>query len=379
MSSSPSSLQLARREEQLAFFSPAKKTHLNRAAKILPHVISWSRLPEREYHSQALDKIFSKHELGQQFKAALLIETNSAYSNSEENPFCKRYVINKRNLIDILKKIVNPQSAAQPAISSPVFADQDDEVQHWSVRYYRTLYADELSGKKAFQYADKRYRKWHPLQNVRRSHKGQVFAGYLDHDYDISTALISIMLGDAQKLDSRFEHERFHLVFEYRDKKAEIRELVGKLLDIDADAVKELFSYINNNGVISTSPYVGLFGILGGNKDKVGIVRTHKFFRQYRAQIKSLWRRWLSSNNLANWKGENRPYIDRTRRFDLYFYNERKILDAIEEHLKSKGLVYFLEHDGFRTNRPVDQAELEQVIKANVQIEIRIENKTASA
>ena len=378
MLSSPPSLQLARPGEQLAFFSPAKKTHLNRAAKILPHVISWSRLAEREWYSQALDKIFSKHALGQQFKSALLIETNSAYSNSAENPFCKRYVVNKRNLIELLKKIVSEQSAEEQAICSPVFSDQDEEVQHWSVRYYRTLYADELSGKKAFQYADKRYRKWHPLQNVRRSHKGQVFAGYLDHDYDISTALISIMLGDAQKLNSRFEHERFHLVFEYRDKKAEIREQVGKLLDIDADAVKELFSYINNNGVVSTSPYMALLGILGGSKDKVEIVRTHKFFRHYRAQIKSLWRNWLTSNNLANMKRENRPYIDRSRRFDLYFYNERKILDAIEQHLKSKGLIYFLEHDGFRTNYPIDQAELEQVIKANIQIEIRIENKSAA-
>lgn len=372
------SLELITRQDQLAFFSPEKKTHLNRANQVLPHVIFWARLSELGLYSQALDKIFSKHELGQKFKSALLVETNSSYSNSAKKTFCKKYQVNKQNLIELLKRTVKVSDEQEPAICSPVFADQDEEIQHWAVRYYRTLYADELTGKKPFQYVEKSYRKWHPIQNVRRSHKQQVFAGYLDHDYDISTALISVMLGDVQKLDSRFDRAGYHLVFDYRDNKAEIRKTVGEVLGLDADAVKELFSYINNNGVISTSPFRALMNIVGNDKAKVAAIRKNKFFKAYIRQIKSLWSIWVSLNNTQVAFTENieqRPLVEKKKRFALYFYNERKLLDSIEKYLQLKSAIYFLEHDGFRTNLKIDQVELEKLIKEQVQIEVEIEQK----
>jgi len=328
--------------------------------------------------SQALDKIFSKHELGQNFKSALMIETNSSYSNFADKVFCKKYQVNKQNLIDLLKRTVKVSNEQEAAICSPVFADQDEEIQHWSVRYFRTLYVDELSGKKPFQYAEKSYRKWHPIQNIRRSHKALVFDGYLDYDYDISTALISVMLADVQKLDSRFDMTAYHLVFDYRDNKAAIRKTVGEELGLDADAVKELFSYINNNGVISASPHMSLMGIVGGDKAKVEAIRTNKFFKTYIRQIKSLWRSWVSMNNIQvafTDNAEQRPLIEKKKRFSLYFFNERKLLDSIEQYLQEKSAIYFLEHDGFRTNLKIDQAELEQVIKDQVHIEVKIDQK----
>lgn len=376
-----SSVKHATQEELLAFFCPEKKTHQNRLTKLVPHLMYWSRYPEVELYSKALDDIFSRSELGRQFKSALLIETNSSYSNAE-NAFCKRYKVNKRNLIEVLKRSDEVASKREPAICVQVFADEDEALQHWTVRYYRRLYADELAGRKPFVYTERSYRKWHPLQNVRRSHKQQVFAGYLDHDYDISTALIAVMLADVLRLDPTFERDRCHLVFEYRDNKAEIRQNVGKLLDLDADAVKELFSYLNNNGIITASPYRALIGIVGGDAAKVETIRKNKFFRHYCRQIKSLWRWWVVKNNMTVMWGSNpgdRPRVANKKRFDLYFYNERKLLDAIETYLQSKSAVYFLEHDGFRSNMPIDQVELEQVIREKIQIEVNIEEKSTSS
>lgn len=374
-----SSLKYATQDEQLAFFRPEKKTHQNRLAKLVPQLIYWSRQPELELYSKAIDDTFSRSELGRQFKSALLIETNSSYSNAE-NAFCKRYKVNKRNLIEILKRSDEVANKREPAICVQVFADEDEALQHWTVRYYRRLYADELAGRKPFVYTERSYRKWHPLQNVRRSHKQQVFAGYLDHDYDISTALISVMLGDVRRLDPTFDMSKYELIFRYRDNKAIVRQNVGKLLDLDPDQVKELFSYINNNGIISASPFMALLGIVG-SREKVDGIRRHKFFQQYRIQIKSLWRMWVYFNNREVYRhnDKDRPLIENKKRFNLYFYIERKLLDVIEEYLQSKSAVYFLEHDGFRSNLPIDQAELERVIKEKIQIEVSIEEKTTSS
>lgn len=370
-----SSLNHATQDQLLAFFCPEKKTHQNRLAKLLAKLMYWSRYPEVELYSKALDDDFSRSELGRQFKSALLIETNSSYSNAEK-AFCKRYKVNKRNLIEILKRSDEVANKREPAICVQVFADEDEALQHWTVRYYRRLYADELAGRKPFVYTERSYRKWHPLQNVRRSHKQQVFAGHLDHDYDISTALIAVMLGDVQKLEVDFDHDRFHLVIEYRDNKALIREKAGELLGIDPDRVKDLFSYLNNNGVISASPYMGLLGIVG-SAEKVKVIRTNRFFRKYCQQIKSLWWRWVYLNNReVYWNGDKvRPVVSNKKKFDLYFFNERKLLDSIESYLQEKSVVYFLEHDGFRSSQAIDQAEIEKLIKDEIEIEIRIEEK----
>jgi len=374
-------LQHHTRDDLLAFFCPEKKTHQNRVAKVVPHVLHWARYPEVELYSKALDDIFSRSELGRQFKATSDLETNSCNAKSEKS-FFKNYQVNKRNLNVLLKRTVNLANEQEPALCVQVFTDENEALQHWTVRYYRRLYADELAGKKPFQYVEKSYRKWHPIQNVRRSHKQQVFAGFLDHDYDISTALIAVMLADVQKLDAKFERERYHLIFEYRDNKAEIRSKVGEILELDADAVKELFSYLNNNGVITTSPYRALIGIVGGDASKVEAIRKNKFFKAYTRQIKSLWGWWVVKNNMAVMWGDNpgdRPRVANKKRFDLYFYNERKLLDAIETYLQYKGAVYFLEHDGFRSNLPIDQVELEQLIKDKIQVEVRIEQKVISS
>ena len=372
-------LQHNTRDDLLAFFSPKKKTHQNRMAKLVPQLLYWSRHPEVELYSQAVDDIFSRSELGRQFKSALLVETNSSYSNAER-AFCKKYKVNKQNLIEILKRSDEVANKQEPAICIQVFADEDEALQHWTVRYYRCLYADQLSGKKPFTYMDRSYRKWHPLQNVRRSHKGQIFEGYLEHDYDISTALISVMLGDVQRLDPTFDMSKYELIYRYRDNKAIVRQNVGELLDLDPDQVKELFSYINNNGIISASPFMALLGIVG-SKEKVGEIRRHKFFQQYRIQIKSLWRMWVYFNNRqVYWRNDkDRPLVANKKRFNLYFFIERKLLDVIEEYLQSKSVVYFLEHDGFRSSLPIDKTELEQTIKDKIQIEVNIENKSASS
>ena len=357
----------------LSFFNPQKKTHINKLEHILPYVMFWRKLGTPSLHSKVVNHKVFTNELGKKFKEALLICVDDSYSNFDGSEYTKKYQVNDRNLAKIVQSAT---TLIEPAICVLVFKPAK-EVNNWVTAYYKKKYAKELAGEKQFNYNDKSYRLWNELQNLASDDKQEVFGDTLPFDYDVSTSLISHMLGDVQKMDKKFDPTEYNLVIEYRDSKTEIREGVGKLLDLPADKVKELFSYINNNGVISTSPFMSLIKIVGNDKSKVEIIKKNKFFRKYRLQIKSLWRRWITMNNLRVWFGsdKDRIHIQNKKRYTLYFFNERKLLDVIKSYLDSKGFIYFLEHDGFRSNKEVDVEELHAFIKSNLQVEIKLEEK----
>lgn len=357
----------------LSFFNPQKKTHINKLEHILPYVMFWRKLGTPSLHSKVVNHKVFTNELGKKFKEALLICVDDSYSNFDGSEYTKKYQVNDRNLAKIVQSAT---TLMQPAICVLVFKPEK-EVNNWVTAYYKKKYAKELAGEKQFNYNDKSYRLWNELQNLTSDDKSEVFGDTLPFDYDVSTSLISHMLGDVQKLDKKFDPKEFHLIIEYRDNKKEIRNKVGELLDLPYDSVKELFSYINNNGIISTSPFMSLMKIVGHDKCKVEVIKKNEFFRRYRRQIKMLWSRWIFKNNMEVWfkDDKERIHIQNKKRYTLYFFNERKLLDVIKSYLDSNGFIYFLEHDGFRSDRSVDLDKLHSYIRTNLQVEIRLEEK----
>ena len=51
---------------------------------------------------------------------------------------------------------------------------------------------------------------------------------------------------------------------------------------------------------------------------------------------------------------------------------ERRVLDAIKVELEKQGCKYFTEHDGFRTDQPVDLEAVSDGVKAHAGFAIRI-------
>lgn len=360
-------------QADLSFFNPQKKTHINKLEHILPYLMFWRKLGVASLHSKVVNHKVFTNELGKKFKEVLLICMDDSYSNFDGSEYTKKYQVNDRNLAKIVQSAT---TLVEPAICVLVFKPEK-EVNKWVANYYKKKYAKELAGEKQFDYKDKSYRLWNELQNLASDDKQEVFGEPLPFDYDVSTSLISHMIGDVQKMDQKFDPKEFHLVIEYRDNKKEIREGVAKLLNLSMDSVKELFSYINNNGVISTSPFMSLIKIVGNDKSKVEIIKKNEFFRRYRRQVKMLWSRWIIMNNIRVWfrDDKERIHIQNKKRYTLYFFNERKLLDVIKSYLDSKGLIYFLEHDGFRSNKEVDLNELHNHIRENLNVEIRLEQK----
>ena len=356
----------------LSFFDPLKKTHQNKLEHILPFVNFWRKLGETTLHSNLLNHRVFTNKLGKLFKEVLLICTNHSYLNIEGKEFTKKYKVNERNLAILVKSAT---TLTEPAICVLVFTPEK-EVDHWVSNYYKKKYAKELAGEKSFSYYDKSHRLWNELQNLTSEDKQEVFGDTLPFDYDVSTSLISHMLADVQKLDKTFDKNNYNLIIEYRDNKKLIRQKVGELLDIDQDSVKKLFAYLNNNGIISASPFMSLIKIVG-SKEKVELMKRNKFFRHYRIQIKSLWRWWIYKNNTEIlFRGaKDRIRISNQKRYELYFHRERKLLDVMKEYLDQNGLVYFLEHDGFRSNKEVDLDQLHQFIFDKLQSEIKLEKK----
>ena len=80
------------------------------------------------------------------------------------------------------------------------------------------------------------------------------------------------------------------------------------------------------------------------------------FVRGYVDDMKTLWK---------SLKPQIRPEGRLTCRdkWMCYFKQERVVMDAITDYLDSKGYSYFIEHDGFVTNKKVNLQQLHKAVK----------------
>lgn len=209
-----------------------------------------------------------------------------------------------------------------------------------------------------FQYTDKSYRLWNPLQNMKSSKKQEFWAGYLPFNYDVDACAPTILLQLAQK------HGLVPLlagpIQSYLDNKDAFREHVAKIANIEVKVAKRLINSLFNGARLSCNYFCSAFSLVDFNKDAMRALQNDEQVTSLRSSIKRMWER---IGTVANCKTSK-------DKWNVYFKLERKVLDAVKFFLDEKKMSYFTEHDGFRSAEEINTKELSDFVFSRTSIRV---------
>lgn len=227
-------------------------------------------------------------------------------------------------------------------------------------------HAEELASKN-FQYDLKSDRYWNSLQHIKRDLKPAFWSKHgLPYDYDIEACAPTILYQTALSATKHAAPKlavRLKPIRDYLSDRAALRTHVAALTGLPAHEAKRLINSMFNGVRIVNHPTCSIMVQLqeaGMTVTESAIVierlRRDPVVRALRLSIRSLWS-WIRLTH------PNRRFSNGSAKAGFYYERERRVLDAITRFLDEHGCAYFKEHDGFRTDRPIDVSALTEAIR----------------
>jgi hypothetical protein len=287
--------------------------------------------------------------------------------------------VNDYNLIDVKQDEFIKINSYHTAIDKCI-------VEH----FIEQEYGEELrSGN--FNYTDQSHRRWHGIQSIRKEHKEPLLASYgYNHHYDISTCAPTIILNLA--LAKNIDTNKIQTIIEYIDNKTFIRSELAKHLNLPLKSVKILLNALFCGARIGVGSRFQLSKLFNNNRATAKRVRSNKWISNLRNEIAECWK-LIEQDLTTRYKPvidkDGNPVIDystgeikmrklpldcRTK-WDVYFTNERKILNSVIAYMNETNNTCFTEHDGWCSFNKIDLVELTAKIKSDTNLEIVIDYK----
>ena len=351
---------------------PRVRSRIARALGFACGVMSTTK--SHPWSSRHIDKYFGnqRNDLSRYLRKQLLICTDEFYRyNSTENK-CKEYRLNELGVKSLreMMKITNIQ--IYPSVVEVAKSDH---------------LAELTTGK--FEYSDKSNRLWHPLQRYRKQHKQQILTdhGYLHH-YDIECAAPTIIHQYSQMIpevivDGKWQQGPMDLYLfalrRYLRDRTQVRDQLAEALELPIDAIKEVINALFAGASVSLNKKTDIYHILNGDSARIEYLKQDEFICELRADIKTTWeyirpvmqkRTKLQSNGK-----ERRCPLTGKQKWGVYFEQERRVLDSVKRYLDDKTFRYFLEHDGFACERPIDRDELSNYVLETTGFNLKFEYK----
>ncbi len=137
-----------------------------------------------------------------------------------------------------------------------------------------------------------------------------------------------------------------------------------KAIKRDKKSAKQLINGLFNGARLAKTPYCTIFNnLLKRNEHKMELLQNNKDIRSLIRAINYCWRRMSRMYYLQQLKdasySERRQIVKNyfrkgTNKWGLYYMYETKLIDIIKNNMKEEDVNYFIEHDGFRTNKQVN-------------------------
>lgn len=210
-------------------------------------------------------------------------------------------------------------------------------------------------------YELKSNRYWHPAQRIRREKKKQYWRDVLPFDYDISACGPNVLFQLASKFG--FLPVLSAGVCDYLMNAEMYRHRVMELAEIEYEDAKTLLTSLFNGAPLSYNRRHATFMLAGSDTVKMARLKRDPQLTSLRSSIKAMW-------NLLHRSMKFRS------RWQLYFTCERKIVECVARCCARHGVQVFMEHDGWRTDRPIDVLELEAEILKVTGFKLTVKEKT---
>ena len=268
----------------------------------------------------------------------LLTPANSGYFNMHSG-IAKTWYLNRSGVKHIRGILRDDPRADNSAIDEEAYLYTVDAHHH-----------EIESGE--FEYVERSSRCFNNLQFLRTPVRERLFAAYgYVYNYDIRNAAPTILYQFARDHDC----ETLPGVETYLADPDTYRHRLKQDLHVDLDAAKQL--------IIARFAGASL-----GIGNSLAAVFNHNALT-YSRLVNNVWFQDISEECRVLWRAL-KPYYSPHARFtarlkwQVYFAEERRIMRCIERYLtRTRTRRYFLEHDGWRTDLPVDLIGLSKEIK----------------
>lgn len=353
--------------------------------------LGWSRgvlsnTEQRAWSTRYIDKFFGvqSNPLSRYLRSILLTTTNNNWS--KDSGICKQYCLNQKGY-DYLRSCLMGQT-------TKTWREylRDDEVKVNPVSYPIVLQVTNLEFDKHlikelvereygtelknlnFNYKDQSQRLWHPLQNIKREFKKEIFKEHrLTHNYDIASCAPRLLLQHAEHLGLDLY---LFAIKEYISNKQYQRQRLSELLELSVKDIKIIINALFCGARMGINQDFALSQLVKHDPARMYLLKEDSFIKELRSDIKEIWaviEKSMPKITTTKSGKERKVALSSKRKWQKYFELERQVLNEINEYLYKTNNACFLEHDGFVSNKPIDQEQLIQEIKTNIGFVIELD------
>lgn len=316
----------------------------------------------RPFHSSALTNVFGnqKDQLAAYLRSNLLIQSGT-YKPGQSS---YSYSLRREGFLKLAT-----------AIGQPVSADAETAKQ---------LYREIAQGTEQPKYTEpvKGARRYHPVQNLPKKLRAEVFKGW--YDYDIEAAAPTLVYQFAcqalAKLGYADDKTPFPNVARLVRDRSAVRQHLADLTGLDQVTVKQILIALFFGSKLVPNPKRAIFRILDQDYEMTRRLKADPFVKAFCRDVQLMWSLVLTADNIKKGravlfdgaKPKAKPTTKAKHRMAIYIQLERQVMDVVDAELREQGVTPVLIHDGFMTKTCVDRLGLERVVAEKTGYKIRL-------
>lgn len=314
----------------------------------------------------------SNDDLGNYLRGKLLICTDHhiKFGVAGEKGCAKKYVLNGKGYRELMQVLDG---------STPLPAEFVPSMQHGKTRECVEAFLQRTARDYAAEVASLTFRMeqkgncarlFHGLQHLRKDIKTVFWEGRLPYNYDIKSCAPTLIYQQARSFGMTEECAAIDTLLQ--DPK-EFRTELASRIGISYKDAKTIINALFCGAVLGRGPRFELFGLIR-SLPKMNALRDDPWLTALREEIRACWR-VIGSSRVIPRKRDKRGRLmalSCDAKWQYYFGLERLVLDEILEYLAERNFRFFPEHDGFRTDDPVDTQDIEARVSGALGFSIRI-------
>lgn len=306
------------------------------------------------WSTRYLDRYFGQqqHALSQWLRKHLLICRNPRYS--KDAGITKQWCLNAAGA-DHIRHLLNSDIGTAAAAQQQF--DQEC-VDHWIQKEF----GDQVATNQ-YEYTEKSFRLWHPIQNIRSQYKKPLLAQYgLEYHYDIQCCAPTLIHQHAQRqlepMDLYLSALRHYLV-----DRQQVRQELAQAMAIDINTAKVIINALFCGARVGHNPTFDISQLLNHDPARIEYLKQDPYITELRTDIRICWNHIQTSmirRSIIDKNNRKRMLAITPRdKWMRYFDLERTVLNSVVDYMKVHNIQYFLEHDGWACDRPIDTQQLE--------------------
>lgn len=324
--------------------------------------------------SRFIDKHYgiSSNKLSKYLRDLLLVCVDDSFNMDSGQ--CKKYIYSETGMNFLVGSLGKNIKESSYSTSLPSVLHLKEQALEWANETY-----EEQLKSLDFEYEEKTHRLFNPIQNIRSETRTELLASHgLEHQYDIvccaPTLLYqySFMVPDATG-------EVLETLEDYLNNRSVVRRKLAKEAEITHKQAKQIINALFAGAHLSTNIRASLFAMIDYDVAKMKFLQQHPYLTALRMEIKSMWDVIKSTAPTQYFitktgKKRKRPFNARAK-WNIYFHLERSVIEEVKTYMKQIDSKFFLEHDGFTSQKEIDSEDLSYWVQAGTDFELVFEKK----